>query len=66
MPIFPYGTYVNQTSFGTDFFAEEVKVHHPVMRFTAEISDIETIFLDPVVYHEALHSTKNEKKLSLT
>ena len=51
MPIFPYGTYVNQTSFGTDFFAEEVKVHHPVMRFTAEISDIETIFLDPAVYH---------------
>ena len=51
MPIFPYGTYVNQASFGIDFFAEEVNVHHPVMRFTAEISHIEIIFLDPVVYH---------------
>ena len=34
------------------------------MKFTAEISDTETIFLDPVVSTKAQHSTKNEKKLS--
>ena len=37
------------------------------MKFTVAISDTETIFLDPVVYQGTTeHSTKNEKKLSLT
>ena len=49
---------------------EQVNLLHPTallaMTFTTEISDTETIFLDPVVYTKAQHSTKNEKKLSLT
>ena len=55
-------------------FTEQVNlllILHPTallaMKFTAEISDTETIFLDPVVYQGTTeHSTKNEKKLSMT
>ena len=31
-------------------FLEQVILHHPTMKFTAKISDTETIFLDTVVY----------------
>ena len=51
-------------------YTQQVNLYYPTallaMKFTAEISDTETIFLDPVVYTKAQHSTKNEKKLSLT
>ena len=44
-------------------FTEQVNLLHPTaallaMKFTAEISDTETIFLDPVVYQG---TTFNEK-----
>ena len=31
-------------------FLEQVILHHPTMKFTAKLSDTETIFLDTVVY----------------
>ena len=31
-------------------FIEQAKVHHPTIKFTAQISDTETIFLDTIVY----------------
>ena len=47
-------------------FKKEVNFLHSTalmaVKFTAEISDTETIFLDPAA--KAQHSTKNEKKLS--
>ena len=47
------------------FFAEQVNLHHPTMKFTAEISENETFF-QKQLYTKAQHSAKNEKKLSLT
>ena len=32
------------------FFAEQVNLHHPTMKFTAEISENETFFSETVVY----------------
>ena len=40
------------------FFAEQVNLHHPTMKFTTEISENETLFLDTVVYQG---TTFNEK-----
>ena len=40
------------------FFAEQVNLHHPTMKFTAVISDNETIFLETVVYQGATFSGK--------
>ena len=31
-------------------FIEQANLHHPTIKFTAEISDTETVFLDTVVY----------------
>ena len=31
-------------------FIEQANLHHPTIKFTAQISDTETIFLDTVVY----------------
>ena len=31
-------------------FIEQANLHHPTIKFTAEISDAETVFLDTVVY----------------
>ena len=49
-------------------FTEQLNLLHPTallaMKFTAEVSDTETIFLNRL-YTKAQHSTKNEKKLSL-
>ena len=53
-------------------FKEQVNLlHHTALlaiKFTAEISDTETTFLDPVVYsvYKGITFNKNEKKLSLT
>ena len=46
---FPYGTSVNQTSKPSSTKRTYIK-HHPTIKFTAEISDTETVFLDTVVY----------------
>ena len=46
---FPYGTSVNQTSKPSSTKRTYIK-HHPTIKFTAEISDTETVFLDAVVY----------------
>ena len=45
------------------FFAEQVNLHHPTMKFTAEISENETFRFQKQLYTKAQHSTKNEKKL---
>ena len=34
----------------TEAFIEQANLHHPTIKFTAEISDTETVFLDTVVY----------------
>ena len=31
-------------------FIDQANLHHPTIKFTAEISDTETVFLDTVVY----------------
>ena len=31
-------------------FIEEANLHHPTIKFTAEISDTETVFLDTIIY----------------
>ena len=33
-----------------DTFMEQANLHHPTIKFTAEISDSETVFLDTTVY----------------
>ena len=43
------------------FFAEQVNLHHPTMKFTAEISENETLFLETVVYQGTTFSEKWEK-----
>ena len=43
------------------FFAEQVNLHHPTMKFTAEISENETFFLETVVYQGTTFSEKWEK-----
>ena len=40
------------------FFAEQVNLNHPTMKFTAEISENETFFSETVVYQG---TTFNEK-----
>ena len=45
---FPYGTSVIKPDIKA--FIEQAKVHHPTIKFTAQISDTETIFLDTIVY----------------
>ena len=40
------------------FFAEQVNLHHPTMKFTAEISENETFFLETVVYQSTTFSEK--------
>ena len=51
-------------------FTEQVNLLHPTallaIKFTTEISDIETIFLDPVGYQGTTFSEKWEKAISLT
>ena len=42
-------------------FTERVNLHHPTMKFTAEISDTETIFFDTVVYQGTTFNEKWEK-----
>ena len=42
-------------------FIEQANLHHPTIKFTAEISDTETVFLDTVVYK----GTRLKKNLSL-
>ena len=42
-------------------FAEQVNLHHPTMKLTAEIPDNETIFLETVVYQRTTFSEKWEK-----
>ena len=56
-----------------DFFkftAEQVNLLHPTallaMKFKTEISDTETIFLDPVGYQGTTFNEKWEKAISLT
>ena len=48
-------------------FTEQVNLLHPTavlaMKFTAEISDTETIFLDPVVYQVTTFNEKCEKAI---
>ena len=39
-------------------FAEQVNLHHPTMKLTAEIPDNETIFLETVVYQRTTFSEK--------
>ena len=48
------------------FFAEQVNLHHPTMKFTAEISENETFFLETVVYQSTTFSEKWEKALLYT
>ena len=43
---FPCGTQLNRT----ETFIEQANLHHPTIKFTAEISDSETVFLDTTVY----------------
>ena len=43
------------------FFAEQVNLHHPTMKFTAEISENETFFLETVVYQGTTFSEKMRK-----
>ena len=45
------------------FFAEQVNLHHPTMKFTAEISENETFFLETVVYQGTTFSEKWEKAI---
>ena len=45
------------------FFAEQVNLHHPTMKFTAEISENETLFLETVVYQGTTFSEKWEKAI---
>ena len=43
------------------FFAEQVDLHHPTMKFTAERSENETFFLETVVYQGTTFSEKMRK-----
>ena len=45
------------------FFAEQVNLHHPTMKFTAEISENETFFSEKVVYQGTTFSEKWEKAI---
>ena len=40
-------------------FIEQANLHHPTMKFTAQISDTETIFLDTVVYKDTRFEEKS-------
>ena len=45
------------------FFAEQVNLHHPTMKFTAEISENETFFSETVVYKGTTFNEKWEKAI---
>ena len=45
------------------FFAEQVNLHHPTMKFTAEISENETFFSETVVYQGTTFNEKWEKAI---
>ena len=66
MVFFLYGT-LDMVDFFK--FTEQVNLLHATallaMKFTPEICDTETIFLDPVAYQGTTFN-ENEKKLSLT
>ena len=47
------------------FFAEQVNLHHPTMKFTAEISENETFFSETVVYQGTTFNEKWEKAIIL-
>ena len=45
------------------FFAEQVNLHHPTMKFTAEISENETFFSETVVYQGTTFNERWEKAI---
>ena len=45
------------------FFAKQVNLHHPTMKFTAEISENETFFSETVVYQGTTFNEKWEKAI---
>ena len=45
------------------FFAEQVNLHHPTMKFTAEISENETFFSEIVVYQGTTFNEKWKKAI---
>ena len=46
-------------------FIEQANLHHPTIKFTAEISDTETMFLDTVVYKGARFKEKSRGKRNI-
>ena len=46
-------------------FIEKANLHHPTIKFTAEISDTETVFLDTVVYKGTRFKEKSRGKRNI-
>ena len=61
MTFFPYGMISKPDIVA--FFVEQVNLQHPTMKFTAEISENETSFLETVVYQGTTFSEKWEKAI---